>query len=39
VIFGKANEKKYNMDVKMPLSPFMAFGIVLSSFDEKYFCE
>lgn len=39
MLFGKVNENNYNMDIGLPLSPLIAFGVALSSFDEKFFCE
>jgi len=39
MLFGKINENMFNMDIGSPLSPYLAFGVALSSFDEKFFCE
>ena len=39
MIFGKAKDNIFNMDLSSPLYPLIAFGIALSTFDEKYFCE
>lgn len=39
MLFGKVSENVFNMDVALPLSPFIAFGVALASFDEKFFCE
>ena len=39
MIFGKAKGNTFNMDLSSPLSPLIAFGVALSTFDEKYFCE
>jgi hypothetical protein len=33
LLFGKVKENLFNMDIGSPLSPFVAFGIVLASFD------
>lgn len=38
MIFGKFQDQKYHMDISYPLSPCVAFGVVLSTFDSKFFC-
>ena len=37
--FGKASEHVFSLDFRHPLSPLQAFGIALSSFDYKIFCD
>jgi len=37
--FGKTGEHTFTMDFAHPLTPLQAFGIVLSSFDNKFACE
>lgn len=37
--FGRYTKEIFTMDFKYPLSMFQAFGIALSSFDKKLFCE
>lgn len=37
--FGRIGKDKFTMDFKYPLSPIQAFGICLSSFDNKLACE
>ena len=39
MIFGKLAEDDYRMDLKYPLSPFVALGITLSTFGSKIGCE
>jgi hypothetical protein len=39
MIFGKYSADKFHMDVQAPLTPSIGFGIVLSTFDSKFFCE
>jgi tubby-related protein 1 len=39
MIFGKVNESKFNLDMAYPISPLIAFGIALSSFDSRIMCE
>ena len=38
IIFGKVNESKFNLDMMNPISPLIAFGIALSSFDSRIMC-
>ncbi len=37
--FGKVDEHIFTMDFQWPITPAQAFGICLSSFDNKLFCE
>ena len=37
--FGKASENMYNLDCKYPFSIFQAFGLCISSIDNKFGCE
>jgi tubby and related proteins len=37
--FGRVDKDRFTMDVCWPLSPLQAFGICLSSFDNKLSCE
>ena len=37
--FGKASENLYNLDCKYPFSIFQAFGLCISSIDDKLACE
>lgn len=39
VIFGKITDNKFNMDVSYPITPYIAFGVALSSFDSRIMCE
>jgi tubby-related protein 1 len=39
MLFGQVGDDLYTMEVCYPLSPFQAFGIVISSFDDKLACE
>lgn len=39
VLFGKRDEKRFNLDVAGPASPYLAFAIALSSFDTRFMCE
>jgi tubby-related protein 1 len=39
LLFGRVGEDLFNMDIRYPLSPLQAFGIVISSFDGKLVCE
>ena len=39
VVFGKVNDAKFNLDMMCPISPLIAFGIALSSFDSRIMCE
>lgn len=37
--FGRVGKEEFNMDFRYPLSPFQAFAICLSSFDNKLCCD
>lgn len=37
--FGKVDSDRFTMDVRWPLSPYLAFAICLASFDPKLACE
>lgn len=37
--FGRVGKDQFSMDFQYPLSPFQAFAICLSSFDNKILCE
>ena len=37
--FGKVGKTKFTMDYQYPLSPFQAFALCLTSFDNKLACE
>jgi tubby-related protein 1 len=37
--FGRISETNFNLDFQWPFSPFQAFAIALSSFDNKFACE
>jgi len=37
--FGRINEELFSLDFQWPFSPFQAFGIALSSLDNKLGCE
>ncbi len=37
--FGRVAEDMFTMDFQYPMSPLQAFGICLTSFDSKLFCE
>eukprot|EP01023_Acetabularia_acetabulum_P059757 TRINITY_DN7185_c0_g2_i5.p1 TRINITY_DN7185_c0_g2~~TRINITY_DN7185_c0_g2_i5.p1 ORF type:complete len:512 (-),score=86.69 TRINITY_DN7185_c0_g2_i5:4149-5684(-) len=37
--FGKISKDTFTMDFQWPMSPFQAFGICLSSFDNKVACQ
>jgi len=37
--FGRIDDETFAMDFKYPLSPLQAFGICLSSLDNKFACE
>ena len=39
LLFCKAGLKEYYMELSAPLSPLIAFGVVLSSFDFKLLCQ
>lgn len=39
LLFGKASDSKFNMDISGPLSPMIGFAIALSSFDSRIMCE
>ena len=38
LVFGKINKDKFNLEFTYPFSPLQAFGVVLSSFDNKLSC-
>ena len=38
LVFGKINKDKFDLEFTYPFSPLQAFGIVLSSFDNKLNC-
>lgn len=38
MMFGKVSESKFNLDMAHPISPLVAFGIALSSFDSRIMC-
>ena len=37
--FGRTSETTFTLDFQWPFSPFQAFAIALSSFDNKFACE
>ena len=37
--FGRVGKDRFTMDLKHPLTPLQAFGICLTSFDNKLACE
>jgi tubby-related protein 1 len=37
--FGRVGKDRFNVDIRYPMTPFQAFGIILSSFDGKMACE
>ena len=37
--FGRVGKDRFTMDIKYPLTPLQAFGICLTSFDNKLACE
>lgn len=37
--FGRIDDTVFSMDFKFPLSPIQAFGICLSSLDNKFACD
>ena len=39
LLFGRVGDDTFNMDVAYPLSPLLAFQIVITSFDYKIACE
>ena len=39
MLFGKVNDNQFNLDMMSHISPFVAFGIALSSFDSRIMCE
>ena len=39
MLFGKVNENQFNLDMMSSISPLIAFGIALSSFDSRIMCE
>jgi len=39
MMFGKQAEHRFSIEVKDKLSPLVAFGIALSTFDSKFLCE
>lgn len=38
MMFGKLSDDDFRMDVKYPFSPYIGFGIVLSTFGSKIGC-
>jgi hypothetical protein len=39
LLFCKSDIHSFHMEVSHPLTPFIAFGIVLTAFDFKLLCE
>lgn len=39
MVFGKVSDSKFNLDMLHPISPLIAFGVALSSFDSRIMCE
>jgi tubby and related proteins len=39
MLFGKVNDSKFNLDMSTLITPLIAFGIALSSFDSRIMCE
>lgn len=39
LLFCKEDDNDFRLEVSHPLSPFLAFAIILTSFDYKLLCQ